>query len=56
MRVLDVSHNKTNCIKNLKTRTKNELYAMDTLQITNKINELSFETNFNFRAISKVKY
>ena len=56
MRVLGFSRNKTNLIKNLKTRPKNELYAMAPLQITNTINELSFETNFNLLAISKAKY
>ena len=38
MRVLGFSRNKTNLIKNLKTRPKNELYAMAPLQITNTIN------------------
>ena len=49
-------HRKINCIRNLKTCPNNVFDAKETLHITNKINELSFETNFNLLAIRKLKF
>ena len=56
MYTLGFSHNKTNCIRNLEICLKNEFFTMETLHLTNKSNELSFETNFDLLAISKIQY
>ena len=44
MYILDISDNKNNCIRNLKTCTNKEVYIVATLNIIDKINELSLET------------
>ena len=49
-------HNKGNCISNLDTCLKNTFFIMETLHIPSKSKELSFETNSDIIAISKVKY
>ena len=54
MHTLGFSHNKTNCIRNLETCPKSEFFTMETLHLTNKCDELSFETKFDLLAISKV--
>ena len=55
MHTLGIPRRSANFIRSLKTCTKSEFFTIETVPITNKINELFSETNFKLFSVSKMK-
>ena len=55
MHMLGFPYRGVNFNRNLKTCPKNEFFTIETVRITNKINELFLETSFKLFSVSKVK-
>ena len=55
MHMLGFPYRSVNFNRNLKTCPKNEFFTIETVRITNKINELFLETSFKLFSVSKMK-
>ena len=55
MLMLGFPYRSVNFNRNLKTCPKNEFFTIETVRITNKINELFLETSFKLFSVSKMK-
>ena len=53
--MLGIPHSSSNFNRRLKTCPENEHFTIQTLHMTNKINELSLETNLKLFFVSKIK-